>query len=159
MSEIDNGPISEWDKTDIINDDEGKYDEDANSEVSNAFFKKYLAPYFKYISAEKDPKYLNYTKVILSDGSVFYVRNGGYYDIIYDTNGSLRPNIYGQDQFWFLIVTNSNTNRHFKGFCQNDISAKSRQEALNVCKVGGAYCTCLLELDNWEIKEDYPHKL
>ena len=39
MSQEDNGMIEDWGKSSYIIDDDGKYDEDANSEIADAFFK------------------------------------------------------------------------------------------------------------------------
>lgn len=164
MSQEDNGMIEDWGKPSNIYDDDGKYDEDANSEISDAFFTKYIAPYFKYVSAEKDANFHKYTKVILTDGSIFYVRNGGCYDILYDTNGDRKPNTEGRDQFYFVICTkkgleaNSLTNTYFGAYCPVAY-CNTREKAIQQCKNHNDQCAGILQLDNWEVKDDYPIRL
>ena len=160
LSEKDNGEVQYWPKEGIVYDDDGNYDYDANSVLSDAFFRKYFAPYLKYTSAEKDPEYYNYTKVIFADGSCMYFRNGGCYDIRYDTNGGKNPNKLGRDQFMFLLCPRRESvyfmpKSAFKGYGINT----SREQLLNNCRSTGNQCASLLQYDNWEFKEDYPFKL
>lgn len=162
MSQEDNGMIEDWGKPSNIYDDDGKYDEDANSEISDAFFTKYIAPYFKYVSAEKDANFHKYTKVILTDGSIFYVRNGGCYDILYDTNGDRKPNTQGKDLFNFVICPNDRANAiansYFGAYCPATV-CNTREKAIQRCKNYNDQCAGILQLDNWEVKDDYPIRL
>lgn len=167
LSQEDNGMIEDWGKTAMIYDDAGNYDANSNSNISDMFFKQYIAPYFKYVSAEKDKNYTNYTNytnVILTNGSSFHVRNGGCYDIIYDINGSRKPNVWGRDKFLFVICpqkssrSSSLTNSYFGPYCPA-ASCNTREKTINMCKKNNNYCAGILQLDNWEIKDDYPIRL
>ena len=160
LSEKDNGEVQYWPKENMVKDDDGKYDAEANSVLSDAFFRKYLAPYLKYTSAEKDPENSNYTKVIFADGSCMHVKNGGCYDFHYDTNGGKNPNIFGRDKFSFILCPRRESvyfmpKSAFKGYGMNT----SRQQLLNNCRSSGSHCASLLQYDNWEFKDDYPFKL
>jgi len=165
MSERDNGPVNWWSKTAMQYDQNSTYDPAANSDLSDAFFKKYLASYLKYISAEKDSTYNNYTKVVFADGSVMHVRNGGCYDLIYDINGGRKPNVMGRDKFAFLICpgqNNSNPTAYFQpGVYFGPYAPKTndRNTALNNCKTNKDYCGRILQMDNWEVKDDYPIRI
>lgn len=159
MSENDNGPVEDWEKDEGTTKDEetGLYP-DSDYESSQKYFNKYIKNYLKYLKTEKDEK-TNLFKVLLTDGSSVKLRNGGCMDLIFDINGDKNPNEEGRDQYRFLICkkSDSNTNRSFSAYVRAD--AKSRKERLNYCKSTPAYCSGLLEYDNWEIKKDYPHRL
>lgn len=163
-SEQENGLIEDWGKQAMQYDEDGNYDTNANSEISDAFFRKYIAPYFKYVSAEKDADFNYYTKVALADGSVMHVRNGGCYDIYYDINGDKKPNDIGRDKFFFIICTPINSAKayfdygmHFGPYCAP--KADTREEAIELCKKNRNFCARILQMDNWEIKDDYPVKI
>ena len=106
QSEIDNGKIDTWDKTPL------EYDENKvglpNSDDTSVFFKKYLAQYIKYLSADKIEDGSGRFRVTLRDGSVMYLINGSCTDIAYDVNGDRQPNITGIDEFYFLICQSEN---------------------------------------------------
>ncbi len=109
-------------------------------------------------------EYNNYTKVVLADGSIFHVRNGGCYDIIYDTNGDRAPNALGRDKFFFVICP-SNTLRTcslngqaFAAYCAK-VFCNTREKAIDQCIKNNANCAGILQIDNWEIKDDYPIRL
>lgn len=161
LSELDNGEVKNWPKQGQIFDEEGKYDAEANSEFSDAFFNKYIAPYLKFTSAYKDKDFSNYTKVIFTDGSIMHFRNGGCYDIYFDINGQKNPNITGKDRFVFILCPTGEKvffmpKSHFKGY--GDFTT-DRNVLLNKCKSTPAQCSALLQYDNWEFKEDYPFQL
>lgn len=162
MAELDNGPIKDWPKTEMIYNDEGEYDKEANSNVAHNFFNNYLVPYFKYISAKEDPDYNNYIKIILQDGSYFHVRNGSCIDITFDTNGNKRLNKLGSDKFVFVICgknIKAAVSGHFSAYCPKATKCSSRAQAIQSCEEDANYCAGILQLDNWEIKNDYPRKL
>ncbi len=130
-------------------------------------------------------KNINYTKTEVSEDlhicvNVFYLNDGsvmctdtipqsfegGGFEIHYDINGDKAPNKYGRDQFLFAIIPNNNINA-VGAFPCNDIdlnSISSREEIKNICKNNEGYsrdqcCTKLIQLDGWEIKDDYPLKI
>lgn len=159
MSENDNGPVEDWEKDkETTKDEETGLYPDSDYESSQKYFNKYIKNYLKYLKTEKDEK-TNLFKVLLTDGSSVKLRNGSCMDLIFDINGDKNPNEEGRDQYRFLICkkSDSNTNRSFSAYVRAD--AKSRKERLNYCKSTPAYCSGLLEYDNWEIKKDYPHRL
>ena len=164
MSELDNGPIEDWrNVNDYIINEDGSYDAAANSEISDAFFRKFLAPYLTYVSAEKDPSTSYYTKVILADGSLFHVRNGGgCYDIWYDVNGDKKPNKMGRDKFFMVICSKKYItpgNGYWGAFCPKNLQCATRDKAIQSCKTNSSFCAGILQLDNWEIRDDYPFRI
>jgi len=163
MSERENGPVAWWSKTGMQYDQNGNYNPAANSDISDGFFRKYLEPYLKYVSAEKDSTYNNYTKVVFADGTVMHVRNGGCYDLYFDVNGNKKPNVLGRDKFIFLICPDTSnpsaffeTGVHFGPYC---LKTNDRNTAINNCKSNQAYCGRILQMDNWEVKDDYPIRI
>ena len=161
LSELDNGEVKYWPKNGQVYDEDGNYDTEANSEISDGFFRKYIAPYLKYTSAAKDKDFNNYTKVVFADGSVMHFRNGGCYDIYIDTNGQKKPNIAGRDYFVFILCPTGENGffmpkSHFKAY--GDFTTE-REVLLNKCKSAPYQCAALLQYDNWEFKDDYPFKL
>lgn len=169
LSTIDNGEIDTWvkaseDKTDdaIINNAQSVYD----------FFMKYLAPYMKYVSVDKAEHVENpddmkeyEMKVVFADSSVVVFHNGSCIDLKFDYNGDRGPNIVGRDKYVLLlcpsqIVRNDyfhDKNKVIGGYIKK--AAPTRTKALEMCKTSPYYCSTLLEFDNWEFKDDYPHKL
>lgn len=97
---------------------------------------------------------------VLADGENIYIFSGGNpvagksggLHILVDTNGIKKPNVFGKDVFTFALVLNARN--PLKSFgCPS-----SRDMALTNCKNHSEQCACLLELDNWEFKSDYPWK-
>ena len=167
----DNGDIQYWDKTGEQFSEDGSSDTVANGELSYNFFMKYLAPYIKYTKIDKavvveipEDAYKYELKVNLADGSTLYMHNGDCIDLRLDINGDNNHNQYVYDIFAFVICT-VNSQRNI--FCHNKswfctYSSKdniTRAQSLEACKSSGFYCSRLLEIDNWEFKDDYPYKL
>ena len=136
----------------------------------------YLAPYFKYSSIEEGKNKFDddgnkagatLTTVYLADGSTFNFHNGSCMDIRFDTNGLKKPNQTGKDIFVFLMCFSKNSRDYMcgndkKAFCAYGTDRhnnNTREKALADCKNNGACCSSLLEMDNWEFKDDYPYKL
>lgn len=97
---------------------------------------------------------------VLADGENIYIFSGGnpvagkssFLHILVDTNGVKKPNVFGKDVFVFGLALNAGAGKSLKGFgCPF-----SRDMALTRCKNNSETCACLLELDNWEFKSDYP---
>ena len=153
LSEQDNGPAEEWSNP-------GEYD----TFDLDYFFKTYLAPYIKYSSAELKTEYGSKRYyVYLLDGGYFYFQKGNCVDIVYDVNGSKKPNAHGRDIFRFLLCGSKSPEwcdgRHFCPMYST--SAHTREEKIQDCIKGdrGSGCTGLLEYDGWEFKKDYPIRL
>ena len=153
LSEQDNGPAEEWSNP-------GEYD----TFDLDKFFKTYLAPYIKYSSAGLKTEYGSKRYyVYLLDGGYFYLFKGNCVDIVYDVNGSKKPNASGRDTFRFLLCGSKSPEwcdgRHFCPMYST--SAHTREEKIQDCIKGdrGSGCTGLLEYDGWEFKKDYPIRL
>ena len=172
LSEIENGPATTWVKNPMAYDEEGNYDTDLNKQYTMDFFKTYILPYMKYSkisdgSAYNKPDGTNITiKIWLNDGTTFETKNGSCIDVVLDTNAENLPNIFGKDQFQFVICNQSsdqkaywgNTNRIFGPYLYpNRTYYSSRQKALQRCKDIPATCSALLIMyDNFVFKDDYP---
>ncbi len=175
LSEIDNGDSKDWIKAETQKDEEGNTDYNAQSKVSKEFFMNYLAKYINYTSIidgkntidEEGNKSGENIKIYLTDSSSFYLNNGSCMDIQYDTNGDKKPNEVGRDRFIFYLCFTENSRndicgsnkRAFCTFNRGGNIESSREKKLSACKSQPYYCSGLLEMDNWEFKEDYPYKL
>ncbi len=116
--------------------------------------------------------------IYYKDGSALYLSHiGGCLDVIYDVNGDKRPNSIGRDKQYFLYCfAPAERQAHFGN---NDIffgtyggglqgAGISRKQALDACsgaatcpsagKASTACCSRLLQIDQWEFKDDYPYK-
>lgn len=172
LSENENGPIEYWEKGagDKTNED-GESDMNQNGQECQYFFNKYLKKYIKNLkseTAENNESLCEY-KIIFADGSSLCAHNGSCMDLIYDINGNKQPDKEGYDRFRFLICTGndeavatavSRCGSKNKRFCTYGPNIyKTRETAYNGCKANAAYCSTLLQYDNWEFKKDYPFKL
>lgn len=162
---VDNGPITTW-------------------SVDNTIFaEKYLLPYLsiskncKFDVASDDCKY-SYQLLNLSPRNVgyhFYLNDGSmiaptavsastadYADILIDVNGNKQPNTMGKDVFHFRYIMKYPGNESQEGkFFPPDFEL-SRYQAKNHAIYGcnkeafGNYCSNVIMLDSWQIKDDYP---
>ena len=165
LSEVDNGDSKEWYKAETQYDEDGDVDYDAQNKVSKEFFMTYLATtaFTVYLQGEDG----TLTAVHLADGSSFLFNNGSCMDFQYDVNGDKKPNSPGRDIFVFLLcftkekrmVHFGNNRQAFGSYKTGQQYDKSREKCLRDCKNNGYWCSGLLEIDNWEFKEDYPYKL
>ncbi len=177
MSEIENGPVNNWERKAFLTDEEGGYNYEANGEIAKTFFLKYIAPFIKYTNIddakalvdEEGNKSGKHPIVYLPDSSYFYIMNSSAcMDLIYDTNGNNKPNKPGKDIYSFLLCKNiaksgeyycPGENQSFCAFFKNLNLDKSRAKRLSDCKINAGTCSGLLQMDGWEFKEDYPYKL
>lgn len=172
LSENENGPIEYWEKGagDIKNED-GEHDMHQNGKECQQFFNKYIKKYIKNLkseTAENNESLCEY-KIIFADGSSLCAHNGVCMDLIYDINGEKQPDKEGYDRFRFIICTGndkavdtavSRCGSKDKRFCTYGPNIyKTRETAYNACKTAPAYCSTLLQYDNFEFKKDYPFKL
>lgn len=143
LSENDNGNVNSWDM----------------SLVPEEFVKKYFAPYLKYLKIGSNLS--GSATIYFTDGSFFSIVKGRCMDILFDVNGDNRPNKEGYDKFRFLACDKTITEWcSNKGWCTyRGDKTPTRENALRSCKSNPAYCSSLLEIDNWEFKDDYPYKL
>ena len=169
LSEIENNSVEMWQRAEGgIRDEEGGYDYNANAQACHDFFMTYLAPYMNYQKAVQTPEKESTDdefSVYWADGSLMKMHNGACVDLYYDVNGDAKPNEYGRDKFNFGICVKKSTRSLVGGksfgalyFLWNSV-APNREKALASCKSNSFVCGALLMFDNWEFKDDYPHKL
>jgi hypothetical protein len=156
-SEVDNGSLRNWAL--------------ANTEQ---FHEEYIVP---YLNVAKNCKYDNncfgekfslmsgfslnlspYYKLKLADGSRWLINTSDtdFINIDVDINGDKKPNVYGSDQFCFLITKRAITNSSVKVdgpgvyFFGHGLD---KTALLNSCRAGSSGYTCgaLIVLDGWKI--------
>uniref|UniRef100_UPI0040293B7B prepilin-type N-terminal cleavage/methylation domain-containing protein n=1 Tax=Candidatus Scatousia sp. TaxID=3085663 RepID=UPI0040293B7B len=146
LSENENGAVNTWDM----------------SLKPEDFVRKYFAPYIKTLDIDSVDEGRAYGRIYFLDGSTVIISKGRCMDIVFDINGDRKPNKEGYDQFRFLACDKTITEWcSKKGWCayyRSDMN-QSRAARLNQCKINSAFCSALLEYDNWEFKKDYPYKL
>ena len=176
LSENDNGPSGDWERNGDITDESGKMDWSANFAEQRRFFDKYFAPYLEYLEIkdgetdtdeEGNVSVKSHVRIYFKDGSSANFYNGGAYSFVYDVNGDRQPNLTGYDRFVWDIWPSTTAKIYYpKNYnygtrrMYGDAGTKTRTDYLNYCKNDNVvFCTRLLELDNWEFKDDYPYKL
>ena len=161
LSEIDNGSALNWEKPAVTED------KDAQKQNTLNYWDKYLAPYIKTVHTDTLSDEDSNIVISLNDGSQFKFNNGACMHFMYYPNGYVKDeDLKITDMFHFLQCTNSHNSVYHSRYpnrsfgCYDDWSKKqtTREKALAACTTSSAYCTCLLEFDNWEFKEDYPYK-
>ena len=168
MSEIENGDIQYWQIERTFKAPDGSYDYNVGSQNSLNFFNRYLAKYIKYhhisqgYSKENEDGTTSneFNKIYFFDGSSAQLKQGTCQDFIFDINGDKKPNERGYDQFYFLICPSGSSHKLYKNEKFSAYSsAKNREDALTKCKLDASYCGKLIQIDGWEIKNDYPYKI
>ena len=174
LSENDNGPSIDWEKTYYgdIKDEDGNVSIEGNRNATIVYFNKYIKPYIKYVKVDENPVELQDGETVqtdsivvyLSDGSVIVIRNGACTDFHFDVNGNKPPNEYGKDKFAFALCPRNKAENECGGsknwcaYCPTSI-CNTREKALQTCKTQPVSCGRVLMMDGWEFKEDYPYKL
>ena len=185
LSEIENGPIVQWDKLNAGYETDEDDNKDYSKPYSIFWFNKYLKPYIKIAKIEKEPGSLSgFIKVYLNDGSLFTfsASNIAFYPFAndYDTtligsedNPTVRDEtIYtGIKHFNFLLSPwkNSESNKyHYQKGVEPYMYGwdGTKEKLLNDSAIGckkevtneRAYCTVLIKLNGWKIPDDYPLK-
>lgn len=146
LSENENGTVNSWDM----------------SLKPEDFVRKYFAPYIKTLRIDSADEDGTVGRIYFTDGSTVSISKGRCMDLIFDVNGDRKPNKEGYDKFVFLACDKTITEWcSNKGWCTYYKPAmdQSRAARLNQCKSQPAYCSALLEYDNWEFKKDYPFRL
>lgn len=164
LSINDNGAIATWDWDATLGD----------------FLKTYMLP---YLSISKDCEALLYYNtctsadglyldknhsvsttsgydIVLSDGTRLFFHFDGAGDLwVYaDVNGAKKPNIIGKDIFFMQLKKTGNTIVFFNyGFGRDKLlSGTSWSCDKTVDWMAGAFCGALIQMDGWQIKDDYP---
>ncbi len=113
---------------------------------------------------------------VFNDGSMIIALTGGGLNndtgittgltihIRFDANGYSKPNVYGRDIFSYRFTVADNkfyiTCDNHKNLTGGTVSTNnSRTYLIESCKTDPQTCSCLLMKDNFEFKNDYPHKL
>lgn len=135
--------------------------------------------YLRYVDPYMGHQYLAnpgskgfYGVVYFKDGSTLQIaNNGSCQDVVYDVNGEKSPNRPGYDKYRFLYCFTDASRAGFFGD-KNIIfgtyggglvaASTTRQTMINSCGQSGSNsawsCSRLLQVDNWEFKQDYPYK-
>ncbi len=141
-----------------------------NSSEYEKWFDKYLAKNFKIIS--KKHLGTTYYEIGLADGSGFVTYASGTTNIFFFFCTELKycgaERYDGNTSFLFSL---GNINNKIKFFTSHLVNQNmTREELLEQCKYGNLdnpdvsisdkrhACTRLIEIDGWEIKDDYPWK-
>ncbi len=170
LSEVDNGPASEWIPVATENDEEGL----------QKYWDTYFAQYLK-----NPPKVYSYVNKWNQTQICYVLSDGIKYCIGRPSLGSpfqFGVNVYmknnfdkataGVDCFNFLLTKsgkfipyswdsqalalNSGLEKGEEKFTED---FTDRKNVLRMCEKDSSFCTQLLYLDGWEFKDDYPHKL
>lgn len=123
-------------------------------------FKEYLAPYITILKIEKENS--SRPTIYFEDGSFFELLDGDCLDFKFDINGSKQPNVDGKDRFYFPMCFTEASRKIWHGskdktFGTYEGLASNRDEAITLCQSAPLYCSRLLQIDNWEIKKDFPY--
>ena len=165
MSEAENGSYEFWD-----------YPDSDNAEETKAFFNKYFAKYMNVLKITDKSRDItdsngnltgqeNTIVVYLSDGSGFTMRASGGIDIIFCPSASKIYNYKKRSREAFMFYFNKSYTLGAKGYVEpytfkwdgtkedliNDTMYGCNKNSKNY-----AYCTKLLQLNNWKITKDYP---
>ena len=167
LSEIDNGPITQWDDFKATNEEYTEYE---TGYSPKDIYNKYFKPYLKDVRTEVDEENRNYLNVYFQDGSIMSFGNAA---VVYFINEkALESKYYGTDKFAFFFEPNATSPctkfSYGKGiepysFCWDNTveGLKSNKDygcSYNTSENMGAYCTMLIKLNGWKIPKDYPFK-
>ena len=168
LSEIDNGPVSDWD-TSLSNElyyqryikpyykiikeyDKGSFPSDYHALCKSV---KYECDYYAHVSASDTIRFIieNGTLLFLNDNDVTRL-------IVTDINGLKGPNIWGKDIFIFSYQNNQvipygldviySLSPDFKADKDYLLNGESRS-----CQRDGVFCAAIMMLDGREITDEY----
>ena len=170
LSEIDNGPMSEWNFPEKC--------AHVDPEGAKPFIEKYYLPYFKNAKLVKSPYKvsigaLHFVKywVALDNGTIFGLHpcvDNEYIWLFVDLNGVKEPNKVGRDIFVFDAYKYGGVGQNkYKLSFWGSSWERNNVENLKNNNVYGCnktntdtlknfHCGRLIELNNWEIPADYP---
>lgn len=124
--------------------------------------------YMENVDPYMGHQYIKNKNVYYKDGSrltLFYT--GACLDVEYDLNGDKGPNRLGYDMQRFLYCFDDTGRNHLFGNTQiffgtygagEQAAGTTRAQMIAKCKSDPAWCTKLLQNDQWEFKDDYPFK-
>jgi prepilin-type N-terminal cleavage/methylation domain-containing protein len=135
---------------------------DSSGTQAKMFAEKYILPYLSYNKYTQRAKYeKNSIQIFFNDGTYFDVLKGDCIDLIFDINGTKKPNVTGRDIFRFLYCPVSGESVYvvnkITSYKTNSIT--TRELAKKKCINDSRFCSALLFFDNWEFKSDYPYKI
>ncbi|MDR1327441.1 MAG: type II secretion system GspH family protein [Heliobacteriaceae bacterium] len=147
LSSVDNGDLEAW-----------------LPDVTNAnfpdWYKEYLSPYIQTLETTIITLGHNYVQTAFNDGSGFVtyrnlINTNIWFFYCLEYKNCEPESFNGKDTFLFSICPDG---RFRTSGCFDDLS---REELLYLCKNPDSdkkrhYCTRLIELDDWQIKDDYP---
>ena len=170
LSEIDNGPMSEWNFPEKC--------AHVDPEGAKPFIEKYYLPYFKNAKLVKSPYKvsigaLHFVKywVALDNGTIFGLHpcvDNEYIWLFVDLNGVKEPNKVGRDIFVFDAYKYGGVGQNkyklsFWGSSWNRNNVENLKNhnvygcnKTNTDTLKNFHCGRLIELNNWEIPADYP---
>ena len=171
LSEVDNGELVTW----TYFSEEPIYDEEGIvtgyiSSGTLAWFNRYLAPYLKIVKVEEDD--LGGVLVYFHDGSLarFHASSTAFYPNASDYSGDLQNDIKKTGKKRFLFLFNHSSNSYFAYHHGKGMEPYmggwdgTRESLLNHQRIGcsetvsneRAFCTKLIQMNNWKIPNDYP---
>ena len=179
MSEIDNGPVEEWNIP----------AENVSYEIRKQFAEQYFVPYLKKVKVctsamscySAKTHYLNgreggysnsnsYYYIILNNGIVMNIfPRGTWLDLDVDINGKQVPNTNGKDLF-FMFLPKQDVKSHVygknlkkgrlyfwgQGYGRTYLKTNGYACSKSAGTFSGMYCGALIYLDGWQIAKDYP---
>lgn len=145
----------------------------SNPDQMLAWYDRYLKPYLKTLSVEKTNVGI---EVAFADGSGMLIAKGGCeagttcthilycIDLKYCNNDEIKNNArldsLGDRRHRFLFYTDTKmvpgSVYEYGEDGVDTIADYDRDEAMRLCKSHSRNCTRLLQMDNWEFKDDYP---
>lgn len=163
FAKLDYGEVKDWD-----------YELDEYE-----FVQRYYKPYLKVLIDQEKLQHEYYDlqnilrktekpTIVLADGTyIFIYFHRGLsnpFHIVVDLNGKKKPNRVGRDIFVFSILNNqlqtysqyTNLNFNRREITGRGTSGQCSREASGGIVGAGSYCSRLIEMDAWEIKDDYP---
>ncbi len=185
LSSVDNGEFATWElfETEAVRDDNGDY-QYTKTINSLDWFNKYLAPYIKITKIEElENDQHGSILIYLQDGSMFAFNAASwlYYPFASDYEETIKDeetgitdrnrDFCGIKYFSFFFspsVTHSSMILHAGKGMEPYIGGwdGTKEDLLNNSSIGcnidatneRAYCTKLIQLNNWKIPKDYPLK-
>ena len=159
-SEVDNGPVANWDFTTNANSLTG----------SHTFFDTYLSPYFVSPKFCSDGNSATCASSVSGTGINYSLSNGVGFAlvltpnlvmIVVDTNGTKKPNKQGNDRFFFSLTPSNGLTPfgYTKGMTRDQIKDNGTYKCDDTTTATSQHmCTALIYFDGWRILEDYPWK-
>lgn len=172
MSEVDNGPIESWDRNETPYSYFNKYLKPYIKNIQSTNYDRNNMPLYKCANGTIENSftylYQNAGVMVLSDGSMIFlskVKSTVSNSIAVDLNGFNKPNIIGRDFFMFSIPINDSLHKlvPYGAYNTSDMpfgewKRENTQKGSYACsrEGRGQFCSALIMIDGWEIKDDYP---